>query len=99
MRAGGKHLLGRAFGRLSREKRCRLARKAELDARFRERLEDYIDIGGPACREARDGVHVPLVHDDGAADRIEQTLGQGNIVVSGPGGDVRAEATVRLELE
>ncbi len=74
MVAGFEHHLAGAVDRLRGELRGGVARQADLDAGFGERLDDDVDVGGAGGGEARDGVHVLFVDDDGAAHGFEDAL-------------------------
>ena len=80
---GLEHQLGGPVDRLSRQARGGRAGEALLDARVGERLDEHVDVGRAAAREARHGVHERLGHLLDGPDGFEDVEAQRDLVVVG----------------
>src|SRR5260370_27260639 len=75
----------RAFHGLRGKKRGDIARQADLDAGFGKRFEDDVSERRTAGGKAGDRVHVFFVHNDSAADGVEESLGNFEVFGGGVG--------------
>jgi putative CocE/NonD family hydrolase len=85
MIAGFEDDAGGAFHGLCGEKRGDIAWEADFDASFGKRFEDDVGEGRTAGGKAGDCVHVFFVDDDGAADGVEESLGDFEVFGGGVG--------------